>query len=417
MPMYRFAKRTCFISLCIGFYMALCFMCQPLSAQEVYFPPAGSWEMREPAMFGVHEQRLQEAIAFAKKAESKNPRSMEQSHYQSFGREPFGNAIGPFADRGDQTGIIIYKGYCIAKWGEPDRCDMTHSVTKSFLSAVVGIASERGHIHNLGDKVATYMAPIEIYDPGVIYRSAEDFMTPELLQPFSSAQNALITWEHLLRQTSNWQGTLWGKPDWADRPDKDAAKWLDTLRPPPGSFYEYNDVRVNLLALATTMVLRKPLPEVLKQEIMDKIGASNTWRWTGYRNAWIVLDGRPVQSVSGGGHWGGGMIINAWDMARFGYFTLRKGLWGNEKILSDNFFEQATTPGAVKDDYGFMNYFLNTGKKMLPSAPATAYCHIGNGTNMVYIDVENDVVAVVRWFDNSKMNDIVEKILAALPSH
>ena len=35
----------------------------------------------------------------------------------------------------------------------------------------------------------------------------------------SSGHNATITWEHLLRQTSDWQGTLWGKPDWADRPE------------------------------------------------------------------------------------------------------------------------------------------------------------------------------------------------------
>ncbi|MCV4860463.1 hypothetical protein OFB63_30920, partial [Escherichia coli] len=67
---------------------------------------------------------------------------------------------------------------------------------------------------------------------------------------------------------------------------------------------------------------------------MDPIGASNTWRWTGYRNAWIVLNGQPVQSVSGGGHWGGGMFINAYDMARFGLLTLHKGNWNGKQLLS-----------------------------------------------------------------------------------
>ena len=56
-------------------------------------------------------------------------------------------------------------------------------------------------------------------------------------------------------------------------------------------------------------------PEVLRDNLMDPIGASRTWRWNGYDNAWITLDGRAVQVVSGGGHWGGGMFINAWDMA------------------------------------------------------------------------------------------------------
>ena len=44
---------------------------------------------------------------------------------------------------------------------------------------------------------------------------------------------------------------------------------------------------------------------------MDEIGASNTWRWYGYENSYVVIDGQIVQSVSGGGHWGGGMFINA----------------------------------------------------------------------------------------------------------
>ena len=40
--------------------------------------------------------------------------------------------------RGEPTGVVLRGGYVIASWGEPDRVDMTHSVTKSLLSAVVG---------------------------------------------------------------------------------------------------------------------------------------------------------------------------------------------------------------------------------------------------------------------------------------
>ena len=58
---------------------------------------------------------------------------------------------------------------------------------------------------------------------------------------------------------------------------------------------------------------------------MDPINASQTWRWFGYENSWVVMDGAAVQSVSGGGHWGGGMFISARDQARFGYLTLRRG--------------------------------------------------------------------------------------------
>lgn len=292
---------------------------------------------------------------------------------------------------------------------------MTHSVTKSFLSSVVGLAVDQGLIRNVNDTVAPYVPPIELYTSLPVNRPAELFGQPQLLRLFDTDHNRTITWNHLLRQTSDWEGTLWGKPDWADRPDPDPAKWHNRKRNTPGSSWEYNDVRVNVLALAATSVWRKPLPQVLQQYIMDPIGASNTWRWTGYRNAWIVLNGQAVQSVSGGGHWGGGMFINAYDMARFGLLTLHKGNWNGQQLLSEQWVKQALTPTPAKTDYGYMNWFLNTHQKMLPDAPATAFMHIGNGNNLVYVDPEHELVAVVRWIaDNKAMNQTIKKILESI---
>ena len=315
-----------------------------------------------------------------------------------------------FAERGEPTGIIIYKGYIIASWGEPLRCDMTHSVTKSFLSAVVGLAVDSGMIKNVNDTVANYVPLIELFIPNQVNRSADLIGQPQLLNLFATPHNKTITWNDMLRQTSDWEGTLWGKPEWADRPDADPTKWLRE-RHSSGTVYEYNDVRVNALALATLSVWRKPLPQVAKQYIMDPIGASNTWRWTGYRNSWIVLDGQPMQSVSGGGHWGGGLFINAYDMARFGLLTLHRGNWNGKQILSEKWVAQALTPTPAKTDYGYMNWFLNTNKKLLPSAPATAFMHIGNGNNIIYVDPEHDLVMVVRWIDNKAMDGVVKQVL------
>lgn len=386
------------------------------AAPQPYFPPTNAWEQKTPAQSGLNGDKINEAISIAKAGESKNPRNMEISHYQSFGKEPYGEAIGPFAERGDPTGVIIYKGYIIATWGEPLRCDMTHSVTKSFLSSVVGVAVEQGLIHSVNDTVAGYVPPIELFTPGQVNRSADLYGQPQLLSPFATAHNKTITWDHMLRQTSDWEGVLWGKPEWADRPDSDASKWTTRKRNAPGTVYEYNDVRVNALALAATSVWRRPLPQVLKQYIMDPIGASNTWRWTGYRNAWIVLDGQPVQSVSGGGHWGGGMFINAYDMGRFGLLSLHRGNWNGKQLLSEKWVQQALTPTTAKTDYGYMNWFLNTDKKLLPAAPANAFMHVGNGNNIIYVDPDHELVAVVRWIsDNKALNEVIRKLLEAFP--
>lgn len=402
------------IRFVIGLFLIFAFSADNF-AQSNYFPAEGdAWQRRTPDQAKINADKLKEAIDFAVANESKAPRNLELAHYQTFGREPFGEAVGAFKERGDATGIILRNGYIISEWGDPNRVDMTFSVTKSFVSTVVGLAFDRKLIKSLQDPVRDYSSPISIYNQNEKFDTAENFGKSKLLDLFHTEHNRKITWEHLLRQTSDWEGTLWSKPDWADRPDRDPSNWLSRKRNLPGAVYEYNDVRVNVLALAALNVWRKPLPQVLRENVMDEIGASNTWRWFGYENSWIVLDGAPVQSVSGGGHWGGGMFISARDMARFGLLTARNGKWRNKQILSNEFIKQARTPTPAQPTYGFMNWFLNTNKKLYPNAPANAFVHVGNGTNIIYVDQENDLVIVARWIENNKIDEFLQKIYASL---
>jgi CubicO group peptidase (beta-lactamase class C family) len=375
---------------------------------RAYVPgPGEQWERRTPAQVGMDEARLAEAVAFAVERETRAPRDLEQNHYLSFGREPHGEAIGPFKERGDPAGIVVRHGFLVAEWGDPHRVDVTFSVTKSFLSTVVGLAYDRGLIRDLDQPVHLAMAPVYAVDPRRPGHS-------ETLEPFASEHARRITWDHLLRQTSDWQGTLWGKPDWADRPQGDPSTWLTRPRHEPGSVYTYNDVRVNLLALAALNIWRRPLPQVLREHLMDPIGASPTWRWHGYDNSWVVLDGELVQSVSGGAHWGGGMWISPRDMARFGLLTLRRGRWGDRQVLSEAWVRMALTPTAPQPTYGFMNWFLNHDRSLLPSAPASSFFHLGAGTNMIYVDPENDLVVVARWIERDAMDGLVQRVLASL---
>lgn len=385
-----------------------------LFAQKLYYPPAENWETRSPEQAKFDAVKLKEAIDFAVQNESKAPRNLELAHYQTFGREPYGEAVGAFKERGEMSGIIIRNGYIVAEWGEPFRVDMTFSVTKSFVSTVVGLAFDRKLIRSLQDKVIDYSAPVLVYNPLEKNDNPEKFGKSRFLDLFDTVHNRQITWEHLLRQTSDWEGTLWGKPDWADRPDRDTSKWLNRPRNAGGTVYEYNDVRVNVLALAALNVWRKPLPQVLRENVMDEIGASNTWRWFGYENSFVVMDGQIIQSVSGGGHWGGGMFISARDMARFGLLTARNGKWRDKQILSEAFIKQARTPTVPQPTYGFMNWFLNTDKKFYANAPASAFVHVGNGTNIIYVDSENDLVVVLRWMENDKINEFMGKLYASL---
>jgi CubicO group peptidase (beta-lactamase class C family) len=385
------------------------------SRTKIYYPEAGNWEQRKPADVGMNALVLQDAVSFAIGAESKTPKDLKLNHYQTFGKEPFGVAIGPFKERGPAAGLIIKNGYIVAQWGDPGRVDQTFSVAKSFLSSTIGIAYDRGLIADIDDPVYKYMAPIIPYDPFKISANKSDALTQNDLIPlFETDHNRKITWNHMLRQTSDWEGTLWGKPEWADRPAQDVNTWTTRKRVEPGSVYEYNDVRVNVLALAAMNIWRKPLPAVLKENLMDLIGASGTWRWLGYENSWVVMDGVPMQAVSGGSHWGGGLYINAFDQARFGYLTMNKGKWKDKQVLSEKWITMAMTPTPAQTSYGFMNYFLNTDKKMLPSAPASAYFHLGAGNNMIYVDRDHNLMIVARWIENKEMDGLVQRVLKSI---
>jgi CubicO group peptidase (beta-lactamase class C family) len=365
----------------------------PATPAAVSYPGLrDDWQRRSPEQVGLDAARLAEAVAFAVASETRAPRDLALNHALSEGREPFDAPVGPYKERGPATGLIVRRGSIVAEWGEPRRVDMTFSVTKSFLSTVVGLAFDRGMIPDLDRRVRD--------DVG--------------LEQFDSDHNAKITWDHLLRQTSDWEGTLWGKPDWADRPAGEPSTWTTRARHEPGTVYKYNDVRVNVLALAALHVWRRPLPQVLREMVMDPIGASPTWRWNGYDNSWVNVDGVMMQSVSGGGHWGGGMWISAYDQARFGYLTLRRGRWKERQVLSEAWIRKALTPTPAEPTYGFMNYFLNTGRKLLPSAPETSFAHIGAGTNAIFVDPEHDLVVVARWIERSALDGLVQRVLAAI---
>ncbi|MEY4278996.1 MAG: hypothetical protein RL377_1000 [Bacteroidota bacterium] len=398
------------------FVYILLFICFSANAQvKNYFPPAGNWETKQASSFHFDTVLLNQAVQFAKDNETKYPKNLWLTQAMQYGKEPFSDPIGPMEERGEATGLIIYKGYIIAQWGNPSAVEMSNSVTKSMVSTVVGLAYDKQLIRSLDDKVYTYLPPIQVASQSVVNVNENPIAKTSFIHPFDTEHNKKISWDHLLRQTSDWEGVLWAKPDWADRPSDKQEDWTTRKRFEPGTVYKYNDTRVNALALAATTVWRKPLPEVLREQVMNPIGASNTWAWTGYHNAWIILDGKMIQSVSGGGHFGGGLFINAFDMARFGLLSLHKGNWNGKQIISEDWINKSTTPTKANVGYGFMNYFLNTNKAMYPDAPASSFTHIGNGTNAIYVDRENDLVVVARWIEDKQINGFLKLLLSSLP--
>ncbi|MGY8914385.1 MAG: serine hydrolase domain-containing protein [Flavobacteriales bacterium] len=378
-------KRIILTLLCVVTYVSV-------NAQASYYFPSknATWEQKSAAEFKINNQSLDGAVNFAKANEYSGPRDLRIAILEGFKSEPFHDILGPTKERGGPSGMILKNGYVIKEWGDTKRVDMTFSVTKSFLSTIAGLAVDKGLIANVDDKVGAY-----VWDG-----------------TFDGEHNSKIRWSHLLQQTSDWSGELWGGKDWADRPPKEGGldDWKYRTLQEPGTVMEYNDVRVNVLAYALTHVWRKPMPMVLKTEIMDKIDASTTWRWFGYDNAWTEIDGVQMKSVTGGGHSGAGLFINTEDMARFGLLFLNEGKWKNDQLISKSWIQEAITPSIPNSNYGFM-WWLNTkGDRNWQQLSDKIYYAAGFGGNFIVIDKENDLVIVTRWLEPSMIEEFMGKV-------
>jgi len=312
---------------------------------------------------------------------------------------PWNRLLGPVHGRGPVSGTIVVNGETLTSWGEPERADLTFSVAKTYLALLAGVAHDQGLLHDVEEHVGKRLRGIG----------------------FDHGRNAQITWVHLLQQTSEWEGECFGVPDQVDRyrtvqfQGVTVAGTKGDPRPlqPPGSFWEYNDVRVNQLSLALLHLFRRPLPDVFRDSVMRPIGASEQWRWEAYDNAWVDLDGDRVQSVPGGSHWGGGVSISSRDQALVGQLLLDDGRARGRQVISAEWVQRMRTPCAIAPFYGYL-LWLNDARRIFPSVPASSYFAIGAGSSFTWIEPERRMVLVVRWIDAAHADAFFGRVLRAI---
>jgi CubicO group peptidase (beta-lactamase class C family) len=346
---------------------------------------------------GMNWMWLEEAARFATQNETPWPYDLRQ-HLESgyFEPAPFNEILGPIQPRGEPNGLVLRSGFKVVGWGDTRQIDFTFSAAKSYLSLLAGIAVMDGLITDLDDPVR-----LTVDDGG-----------------FDGPHNGAITWRHLLQNTSEWEGSLFGKSDVIDRNRNLAVEGKGRKGDPrplvkPGEHWEYNDVRVNRLSLALLRRFGRPLPEVFAERIMRPIGASMDWSWHGYRTSSVDVGGRLIESVSGGTHWGGGMLIHAEDQARLGLLMLRRGLWNGKRVLPEAWVAESLRACPLKPTYGLL-WWLNNGHGRYKSAPESSFFASGAGGNLTWIDPDHDLVAVMRWLDPTAIDTFIRLIMQAM---
>jgi CubicO group peptidase (beta-lactamase class C family) len=346
---------------------------------------------------------LQAAITFASAHETPWARD-PIAEPQRFGVHiedppPWNRLLGPVHPRGPVGGVVWQHGQELAAWGEPARSDQTFSVAKTYLCLLAGVAHRDGLLPDVDATVDSQL-------PGI---------------GFDTPHNATITWRHLLEQTSEWEGSCFGLSEQADRwrkvgqDPRPAAGPKGGARPlqAPGSYWEYNDVRINQLSLALLHLFRRPLETVFREEILQPLGAQDAFRWEGYDDVFVTLDGQRMPSVPGGTHWGGGVSISARDQARVGQLLLAGGRHQGRDLLPAGWVQRMGTPCALAPFYGWL-VWLNRDGLAYPGASNHAIFMLGAGGHLVWVDPDLDAVVVTRWLDPAHTGTFVKMAADAL---
>ncbi|MGH8855406.1 MAG: serine hydrolase domain-containing protein, partial [Telluria sp.] len=162
-------SRRSVLALCLSTLLPAPALAAPPAA---YFPPQGEWARKAPAELGIDPAALSAAVQFAQSRET--TRAVDFSDQEA----TFGSRLGSMpTQRARTNGLVIYKGYVVAEFGDTQYVDPTYSVAKSILATVAGVAVRDGRLavdEAVGKRVT---------DGG-----------------YASAQNAAVTWAQHLQQ-------------------------------------------------------------------------------------------------------------------------------------------------------------------------------------------------------------------------
>ncbi len=256
-------------------------------------------------------------------------------------------------------GELVYEKYFFS-FNKPERRVPIYSITKSFLSALTGIAMDQGLLDSLDHKVIEYF--------------------PEYFYPNTDPRMSRVTLRDLLTMSAGfiWQEDGEIEERWMESGNLVEAAINLKFQDAPGSGFNYSSAHTQLLSAMLTKITGEPLREYAQRNLFSPLGIpAKNWGWAADDQGYYL------------GGWG--MNLRPRDVARFGYLYLNDGYWDGEQVVAKEWVRQSTStqiqvgPGM---DYGYL-WWVHPGKE--PSI----FEAIGYGGQSLYIIPELDMVVVV----------------------
>jgi CubicO group peptidase (beta-lactamase class C family) len=264
-------------------------------------------------------------------------------------------------------GEIVYENYFLGT--QPEDLRIGWSVSKSFISALVGILIEEGDIASLDDPVTKYAPALE--------GSAYDGATLRNVLQMSSG----VTFnEDYLDYDSdiNRMGRVLAL---GGEMDTFAAELSETFAP-AGEQWQYVSIDTHVISMVVRGATGRSLPDLLSEKIIQPLGLE--------REPYYVTDGAGTAFALGG------LNMTTRDYARFGQMILQGGRWKGQQIVPEAWIRQSTRPSAptAADQIGYgFQWWIPQG------APEGTFMARGIYGQYIWIDTAAEVVIVMTAAD------------------
>ncbi|WP_127483836.1 serine hydrolase domain-containing protein [Paenibacillus ehimensis] len=314
--------------------------------QRNYWPTA-EWQAAEPAALRMDPDKLSEL----------EPKIKSE----------YGNINGIVVVR---NGSMAYESYYHG-YG-PDEPHHVASVTKSILSALIGIAIDAGYINYADQKVLDFF--------------------PEYVPDAADRQKREITIRHLLTMTAPYPFEDWHEPLDKMCMQPDWIKYTLEMLGQKGNIgtFKYSTAGAHLLSAIITRSTGKSAREFANERLFKPIGMKEIPDYKMKSFGFDDLFGKNVKGwvkdPSGHSTGGWGLTLTPRDMARFGFLYLNRGNWDNRQVIPNTWIDESTTMNP--NQYGYL-WWLREEDGVF------AYMALGDGGNVICCIPEKDLVVAI----------------------
>ena len=273
---------------------------------------------------------------------------------------------------------LVYEKYWQGKdqrWGDDlgirmqskDSLHDIRSISKSIVSACIGIAIEQGKIKSVDQKVFDFFPEYPKLDTGLI---------------------SSLTIGHLLSMSS---GLVWNEDIPYDNPENSEIRMTNSpnqveyvlsqpMEAPPGKIWKYNGGTTQLLAAIIEKTTGKKVDQFANEYLFQPLGITQF--------EWIKYPGTDLPAAASG------LRLRARDLLKFGLMYNQNGVWQGKKIIDPKWVEESFQPHVQRPLGGSYGYQFWLWRDTINSKPTNLVACVGNGDQRILFDKSNNLLVV-----------------------